>query len=343
MNERLYFEEQWKRYPLTQPIDAIKQCYQAAHGAEHMLRDVEGARAYFCREMEEAAEGGVLYERIGESVVRIHLGPWRREGLDGAWLFAAFCDTAHGDGDMEALLRTVGEAAACGAAPFSLSAWQTTLAAWREAGMPAVHHSDVYREAYHPAYRIVRAEYLSVLPVLRAITARTKRPLTVAIDGRAAAGKTTMAELLSRLTGADVIHMDDFFLPPALRCAERLAEPGGNVHYERFAEEVLPHLCRAETFRYRIFDCSRMDYAGERVIRAHPLRIVEGSYAHHRAFGAYADLRIFLSVEPQEQLHRITLRNGAEMAAMFCERWIPMEERYIAAFDVERTADLRLS
>ena len=32
--------------------------------------------------------------------------------------------------------------------------------------------------------------------------------------------------------------MDDFFLPMELRTAERLEEPGGNVHYERFSAEV---------------------------------------------------------------------------------------------------------
>ena len=63
-------------------------------------------------------------------------------------------------------------------------------------------------------------------------------PFIIAIDGRAASGKSTLAQQLGELLDADVIHMDDFFLPPSLRTKERLSEPGGNVHYERFAEEV---------------------------------------------------------------------------------------------------------
>ena len=64
----------------------------------------------------------------------------------------------------------------------------------------------------------------------------------IALDGRAAAGKSTLAAALAETLQAAVIHMDDFFLPPALRTPQRLDRPGGNIHYERFAEEVLPRL-----------------------------------------------------------------------------------------------------
>lgn len=70
----------------------------------------------------------------------------------------------------------------------------------------------------------------------------------IAMDGRAAAGKTTLAEELAVTLGGAVVHMDDFFLPGELRTPERLAAPGGNVHAERFAEEVLPYLRRGEAF-----------------------------------------------------------------------------------------------
>lgn len=80
----------------------------------------------------------------------------------------------------------------------------------------------------------------------------------IAIDGRCAAGKTTLAARLAKELGGDVIHMDDFFLPPALRTQERRSEPGGNVHYERFLTEVMPKLASGQAFSYQRFDCSRM-------------------------------------------------------------------------------------
>ena len=65
---------------------------------------------------------------------------------------------------------------------------------------------------------------------------KEKDKCILAIDGRAAAGKTTLANLLQEYFDGAVIHMDDFFLPLELRTKERYATPGGNVHYERFNE-----------------------------------------------------------------------------------------------------------
>lgn len=168
---------------------------------------------------------------------------------------------------------------------------------------------------------------------------RPDKVLVIAIDGRCAAGKTTMAELFADNMGAGVIHMDDFFLPGELRTKARLQEPGGNVHYERFLKEVLPNLRSAEAFSYRRFDCGRMDFFGDRGVKASSLRIVEGAYSHHPALGDYADIRIFLDVNREEQLRRIEQRNGREALNAFLTRWIPFEEQYFAAFSIKERAD----
>ena len=164
----------------------------------------------------------------------------------------------------------------------------------------------------------------------------------IAIDGRAAAGKTTLAAALTAAFDAAVVHMDDFFLPPSLRTAERLLEPGGNVDYDRFAAEVLPPLADGCTFAYWRFDCSRMDFGRSVTVPARRLRIVEGSYAHHPRFGEYADLRIFLDIDDDTQRLRIIARNGAEKYAVFRDRWIPMENRYFQTYAIRQHADLLL-
>ena len=73
------------------------------------------------------------------------------------------------------------------------------------------------------------------------------KPLFIAIDGPAASGKTTLGTALAREYPAVLVHMDDFFLPPALRTPERLDTPGGNVHWERVRAQVLEPLARGET------------------------------------------------------------------------------------------------
>jgi len=162
----------------------------------------------------------------------------------------------------------------------------------------------------------------------------------IAIDGRAASGKTTVAAQLADILGAGVVHMDDFFLPPKLRTAQRLNEPGGNVHYERFSQEVLPYLNSGDSFEYRIFDCTEQDYKNTRKVDASPWRVVEGCYSHHPRLGDYATLRVFFDVDSETQINRIKVRNGEEMAKIFVAKWIPLEERYFVSYGVKGNAQI---
>jgi uridine kinase len=162
----------------------------------------------------------------------------------------------------------------------------------------------------------------------------------IAIDGRCGSGKSTLAALLAERMGAGVICMDDFFLPSELRTAQRYAKPGGNIHHERFAEEVMPFLRSGEGFTYRIFDCRVMDYNGVRFVPPSRLRVVEGAYSHHPVLGGYMDVRVFSDVDAATQRERIEGRNGAAAAVSFIERWIPYEEAYITAYGINQKADV---
>lgn len=333
-------------HPSLQPRDALKLCYQASHGAEHLLQDRAGALAFFQREWEGVEiEDGPLYERISPRYVRLRLGAWKGHRIPPMWLFQLFYLTAsaapaeHGH-QMRIYLDVVGQLAREGALPFDETQWECCRNAFETGDGSPVHHSEAYHTAEKPAYRVADASCLSLLPLLEAMAEHspTGDVRTVAIDGRAAAGKTTLAAKLSAVVGAPVIHMDDFFLPPELRTQARLETPGGNVHHERFAAEVLPYLHRREAFSYTAFDCSTMTYGAKRPIEAADWRIVEGSYSCHPALGDYAVVRVFCDVKPVKQLQRIRKRNGLEMTRKFAGWWIPMEERYFDAFSVRAAA-----
>lgn len=161
----------------------------------------------------------------------------------------------------------------------------------------------------------------------------------IAIDGRCAAGKTTLAAGLAEKLGGDVIHMDDFFLPPELRTPERRSEPGGNVHYERFLKEVILKLASGEAFSYQRFDCSRMA-PGDRIpVQNSGFVFVEGAYSCHPVLGNYMDRKIFLDIDRRNQTERIRERNGEDRLQDFLQLWIPLEEAYFQAFSVEEKAD----
>lgn len=168
-----------------------------------------------------------------------------------------------------------------------------------------------------------------------------KGAFLVAVDGRCAAGKTTLAKRLQENAGWSVLHLDDFFLRPQQRTRERLREPGGNVDYERFLEEALLPLKRGESeIVYRPFDCHSLTLTEPIRIKAGRVCVIEGSYSCHPALWDFYDLRVFLTVGREEQRRRVQRRNG-EAAAVFLERWIPLEERYFSAYQIGERCDLR--
>lgn len=349
MEIRHYLLEQLHMHPSAQPQDVVKLCYQAAFGAEHLLRDPEKAKAYLQEEFDGTEAREVpLYEPLSDGVCRVSLAAWKYHGLPVDWLFSLFAAAPAAEEEREGLfLEYLKQAEALleeASLPLSSQALQAYLQEYLKGGIRPVHHSEAYREAEQPAYRVADRKYTRLFPVLQKAAERKRadRPCIIAIDGRAASGKTTMAEQLRSILNADVVQMDDFFLPLELRTQERLAEAGGNVHYERFREEVLPFLLEKAAFSYRIFDCGRMDYNGERTIGGGDFRIVEGSYSAHPIFGAYADFLIFSDVDEEEQMRRIRKRNGEQMAEMFRTRWIPMEEAYFRAYQTAEKAEIRM-
>jgi len=181
-------------------------------------------------------------------------------------------------------------------------------------------------------------------PLFREMEARLKKGgLILAIDGRCASGKTTLAELIGKKYDCNVFHMDDFFLQPSMRTPERLRVPGENVDHERFLTEVLLPVYYKEPVRYRRYNCheGRMEAAVEVPVKA--LNVIEGSYSLHPDLFSYYGVKVFLDVSEEEQRTRILRRNGEAFARRFFNEWIPMEESYFSAYHIREKADMIIS
>lgn len=165
-------------------------------------------------------------------------------------------------------------------------------------------------------------------------------PLVVAIDGRCASGKSTLAAKLQQELHCPVFSLDDFFLRPQQRTSQRLAQPGGNVDYERFRQEVLLPWREGKPFCYRPFDCHRQVLTEPVSVQPGAIAIAEGSYSCHPALWDLADLHLFLTVDPAVQQQRIQQRNGPEGWKVFQAKWIPLEEAYFSAFSLARRCEL---
>ncbi len=344
-------------YPLMQPCDAVKLVYQATFGGGHMITDAEEAHRRIVSEYSAAkhSRGKLHVETLGDTS-RVYLD-CELSATELELIARMFCASAgryargYTDADEKSRrkfyerLCILSEATAEGYFSFTPCELAEYINKYRSAGCPAVSHSDTYREAYAPTYRVIDSHYVRLIPCLVRLAEliRGAERTVLAIDGRCASGKSTAAALISDIFGAETVRMDDFFLPPELRNPQRLSEVGGNLHRERFASEVLPHLRDLGGFSYRAFECSTFTYADKpRYIAPSKLIICEGSYSLHPSFGKYYDMAIFSDVDTDEQCRRILARNGEYMLSRFKNEWIPMEERYFDTFGIREKCDLTI-
>lgn len=151
------------KYPAMEPTDAVKLIYQNEFGGGHLIRDEDACLAYLRREYEAVEKDGQmpLYEFIGNGIVRVNLAAVAEEDLEKLGrAFIRSAATHQGKLDcfkekLEVLRQLTGE----GCFSFDEQALQAYLAAYEQAGFPAVSHSEAYRTAYNPAYRIVEIHY----------------------------------------------------------------------------------------------------------------------------------------------------------------------------------------
>lgn len=167
---------------------------------------------------------------------------------------------------------------------------------------------------------------------------KTNKKVVIAVDGMCASGKTTLAQQIKENFGGTVIHADSFFLPLELRSEERLNEPGGNFHRERFIDEVINNLNK-ERFEYGVFDCAVCEITKTEAVSEKRLIIIEGSYCMHPELTDAYDFRIFTLTCEETQLKRIFHRNGEDSLPAFKSKWIPMENKYFDFFGIREKCD----
>jgi hypothetical protein len=159
-----------QRYPELRPQDLYKLIYQGAMGSEHAVQNVSEARAWLDNEVKGLRKGPEepAIDPIAPDgrIVRINLRPYLGEGGDLKRLFRAFIQTAAkfmGRSDLfQRGIYCAEEMAVAGELPFSADILKSFLAKRKAEGFPAVHHSDIYRQSYRPAYRVVCYDFLLV-------------------------------------------------------------------------------------------------------------------------------------------------------------------------------------
>lgn len=338
----------FRRYPKMQAEDIFKYLFQSSFGCEHLVSNKDAALAYVNREYEAlSAHSPTLPDQLDGAYSRVHLSSLT-EGLSPETFAKLFCLSAKKEPDGKVLLEqklcVARELIAKEILPLSLEDFDSKLIKWRAMGYPAVHHSEVFRTEYRPAYRVIADRYADFLSIFTEIDKRTALGNTVVtLEGGSASGKSTLADILSEVYNCNVFHTDDFFLRPEQRSPERFAEIGGNLDRERFYDEVVLPLTKNETVIYKPYNCGTQKLEEPITVAPKRLTVVEGVYSTHPAFSRYYDLAVFLDIDPETQKKRINERNSPQFAERFFNEWIPLENAYFAGTDIKSRSDLIIS
>ena len=337
--------EHLNKYPRLEIEDVFKFIYQGAFGCEHMISNLDTVTERIENEYADGINSdATLIEILSDKYCRVHLS-YISEGLSFSTLGKLFYLSAkkeeNGIEVLEAMLDITSELILEGLLPFSYEEFTEKASDWKKQIYCSLHHSSTFRELYKPKYRVISTEYLKFISLFAKIDKLlSKGKLTLAIEGGSASGKSTLASLLSNIYDATVFHMDDFFLTPNMRTAERLNEVGGNVDRERFLDEVLVPLSKNQQILYRAFDCSRGDFKEGIVTSPKNLVVIEGAYSMHPDLAKYYDFSVFLDIGQEKQRERILKRNSPNFASRFFNEWIPYENRYFEKTDIKNRCDL---
>ena len=338
-------EQHIKQYPKIQARDVLKLLYQSEYGVGHLISSEGDSLRYLqeelCMELPVLCEDRPYIEEIGNGYVRVYLQAIKDGKISETTFHWMFLKSAEGKpGSKEIFLEKVQEVAKL-CEQYSINIMEE-LGKWDSENESPFRHSEVYREAYRPAYRVMRKEYIRFWDLFCKIDEKcaSQDKVVIAIDGNSAAGKSSLSKLLQLVYDCDVIAMDHFFLQPHQRTSERFNEAGGNIDYERFNEEVIAKLIQEEVFSYAPLLCENFQFGEPVKVHNKKVCVVEGSYSTHPKFGQYYDLSVFLAVESEEQVKRIMQRNGEKCLEFFVNRWIPMERKYFEAFDIKGRCDL---
>lgn len=159
----------FQRYPQMQIQDWYKLLFQAAMGIEHLLRDPAPILHNLQQELAAVTPTLTtqLTEPISPELVRVHLGPFKARIGQPEQLVQLMIKSAQNFQPSKTRLENYWEILMQLAAEKIISAsvgeLRTFFNSKQSAGLPAVHHSSIFRENYRPAYRIILRKFLAKL------------------------------------------------------------------------------------------------------------------------------------------------------------------------------------
>ena len=158
-----------KRYPKLQTQDLFKFIFQSSFGCEHLLASPERATSYIQAEYEQNPSAPHLIEDLDGNYSRVHLGILNK-GMTATTFGLLFCLSAKKEEEGTTLLNKKIEACSMlineEKLPILKEEYYAMLTEWKNAGFPAIRHSQAFRDNYSPSYRVIANPFIPLLPLL---------------------------------------------------------------------------------------------------------------------------------------------------------------------------------
>jgi uridine kinase len=171
-------------------------------------------------------------------------------------------------------------------------------------------------------------------------------PVLVALDGRSAAGKSTLAQQVAARTAALVIDGDDFYRggDDAFWRARSPAEKVDLVIDWRRQRTLLTKVGRGEPARWQPYDWEADDRRQGAEVNVGPAAVVilDGAYSARRELADLFALRVLLDVPRETRRERLLLREGERYRAEWEARWGRAEDLYFEQLMPRESFDLVL-
>lgn len=159
----------------------------------------------------------------------------------------------------------------------------------------------------------------------------------IAIDGRAGAGKTTLADELflafSATRNVTVIHLEEVYAGWEDALGETLTKT---------LTELLESLEQGQRYSLPIYNWKTMAFDSEREISPCDLIIIEGVGSAQSIVREFASATIWLDIDPGIGLQRVLQRDGIEISEQM-KQWQLDEEQLFQREQTHKRTDFALS